>query len=219
MPTARAALPAEMREQWSRTYAETPYRDLPWFSPTPTAWVTEGVRDGWWKKGARILELGCGAGTNSLFLAKSGFKVSGVDVAEGAITAARSRAEAAGLRVDFRVGDVLRLPYPDRHFGGAVDIGCFHTFPIRLRSAYAREVARVLRPRATFALSWVGREARQKWGPPHRPSVEEVAAALEEKFLFLRTEFRARKGFRSASGLPVYCAALGRRSIPRPPVR
>lgn len=216
----KAGLPKEARKGWVQRYAETPYRELPWFSPTPYPEVVQAVKENWWIRGSRILDIGCGAGTNSLFLAKNGFKVTGVDIADGAIAAARSRAEAAGLKVDFRVGDALALPFPDEHFGGAIDIGCFHTLPPELRRKYSKEIHRVVHARRTLALSWVAREEKSDWGPPHRLSVEEVARALEEEFLFLATEYRPSPSGRRVKGsLAVYFSRLGRRSFPRPPAR
>jgi len=216
----RPELPAATRREWAARYAATPYRDLPWFSPQPYPWVAEAVKGGLWRSGTRLLDVGCGAGTNALFLARSGFRVAGIDVADGAIAAARVRAKSAGLAVDFRVGDALRLPFADAYFGGAIDIGCFHTLPARLRTAYSRELARVLRPRRAFALSWVAREFRGERGPPHRLSLHEVTDAFEEEFLFERTEYRASSTGRPTHGAPsVYCAVLGRRSFPRPPPR
>jgi SAM-dependent methyltransferase len=220
MSTHRPATPATTRESWRQTYEETPYCELPWFSPRPNPWVVAGVKAGWWRRGTQVLDLGCGAGTNSLYLARSGFRAYGVDLAEAAIAAARERAAQARIRADFRAGDVLRLPFPSGFFGGAIDIGCFHTQPVRLRRAYAREVARVLRPRSTYALSWVAREYQGTVGPPHRPSLEEVAVALEPEFLFRHVEYRPSASGPVLKGAPsVYCARLGRRSFPRPPAR
>ena len=123
MAKRRPHLSEEERAGWRSTYAKTAYQDLPWFSPKPYPWVELAVKEQWWRPGTRLLDLGCGAGTNSLFLARSGFVVSGMDIADGAIAAARERAVKAGLEVDFRVGDVLELPYPNGYFGGAVYIG------------------------------------------------------------------------------------------------
>ena len=215
-----SGVPADVRRRWNETYAQTSYRDLPWFSPRPYPWVVETATNKLWRAGTRILDLGCGAGTNAIFLAGLGYKVSGVDLAEGAIHVAHQRAESAGRAVDFRVADVLDLPFPDQHFGGAIDVGCFHTLPPNLRHAYSKEVARVLRPRRVHALSWIAREHTGEPGPRHRPSLEEVTEALEEEFLFLRTEYRPSYTGRPMKGAPpLYCALLGRRSFPRPPAR
>jgi SAM-dependent methyltransferase len=220
MPGPKARTPDNVRSEWKATYAKTPYRDLPWFSPQPYPWVSEAIRSGWWRSGARILDVGCGAGTNSLALARAGFRVSGIDLAEGAIEAARNRAERANLKIDFQVADALALPFSDGQFGGAIDIGCFHTLPVQLRRAYSKEIARVIHPHRSFVLSWVAREFRGPCGPPHRLSVEEVSQALENEFLFRHTEFRPSASGRPVKGAPaVYCAHLGRRSFPRPPPR
>jgi len=213
-------LPATIKAEWTKRYRETSYKDLPWFSATPYPWVSQAVKEKWWIRGSRILDIGCGAGTNSLYLAKAGFRVTGIDVAPGAIEAAQRRAQDAGLTVDFRVGDALDLPFAASHFGGAIDIGCFHTIPIELRPKYAKEIGRVVHARRAFALSWVAREHRAELGPPHRPSVEEVASALEDEFLFQHVEYRpSSTGRQSKGALPVYCARLGRRSFRRPPAR
>jgi SAM-dependent methyltransferase len=213
---SRAAhLPRDLSEEWRTRYEKTPYRELPWFSPRPYPWVEKAVRSGAFTPGTRILDIGCGAGTNAIFLARSGFNTSGVDLAPAAILAAQRRAERAKLSIDFREGDALNLPYPRAFFGGLTDVGCYHTIPLELRPAYARELARILRPRGRYVLAWVAREAQMEYGPPHRPSVEETASAFETDFLFRRTEFHAA----SSSSLTAYWGLLERRTKPQPPGR
>lgn len=51
---------------------------------------------------ARILDVGCGFGRHTVELAKRGFAVTGIDPAAAMIAAARQRAEAEGVSVDFR---------------------------------------------------------------------------------------------------------------------
>jgi SAM-dependent methyltransferase len=204
------------REAWEETYQKTPYRQLPWFSPRAYYWVVRAVRERWLRPGTRVLDVGCGAGTNSIFLARARFRVCGVDLAPMAVAAAKKRAARAGLVIDFRVGDVLRLPFPSGSFGGAIDVGCFHTFDPSLRPAFAQELGRVLRPEARYVLSWIAREHAGALGPPHRPGLDEVTQALEDQFKFLRCEFH--EGTRT-TGPPHFTALLERRARPRPPPR
>jgi SAM-dependent methyltransferase len=211
-PASRPGLPESLKESWRRNYATTPYRRLPWFSPQPYPWVRQAVAAGWFRRRGRVLDVGCGAGTNSLFLARAGYRTSGVDLAPAAIAAAQARALQQKLSVDFRVGDALRLPFPRKSLDGLIDVGCFHTIPPGLRRAYSKELARVTRPGARYALAWVGRESGQKFGPPHRPSLEETAAAFEEEFLFLRTQLVPRRSGPFVS----YWALLERRARRRP---
>jgi len=56
--------------------------------------------------GRRALDIACGEGRNSLFLARNGFQVTGVDIAERALERARNRAAAAGLAVEFIAADL-----------------------------------------------------------------------------------------------------------------
>jgi SAM-dependent methyltransferase len=215
MPRAAPQLSESERAAWAQRYEQTPYRELPWFSPRAYPALRKCVAERGIPPHARVLDIGCGAGTNSIFLRRSGYRVHGIDVAPGAIAAAQHRAKQAGLSINFRAGDALRLPFPAGFFGGAVDVGCFHTLPPALRSAYSVEVARVLRPHGRYLVCWVARECEAEWGPPHRLSLGEVTAALEREFLFRRAEFDPG----SAGGLAAYHALLERRAKPQPPVR
>ena len=91
-------------------------------------------------RGGRAIDLGCGTGTNAVYLARHGFSVAGIDASRRAIALARRRAKQAGVTCNFRAGDVSRL---DRLsdmdvFDLALDIGCFHSLSADGRRAYAR---------------------------------------------------------------------------------
>jgi SAM-dependent methyltransferase len=85
-------------------------------------------------------------------LATHGIAVIGVDASPVALELARQRAREANVVVDWRQGDVGRLPVRDGSVDLALDRGCFHVIPRRRRRLYARQVARVLRPGGTLLL-------------------------------------------------------------------
>ncbi|HYA54582.1 MAG TPA: class I SAM-dependent methyltransferase [Thermoplasmata archaeon] len=174
------------------------------------------VESGYLRKGTSVLDVGCGAGSNLLYLARNGFEAHGVDLSPGAVEAARRRAVDDRLTIDAREGDVLDLPFPDGTFDALVDNGCFHTIPLLRRHRYLSETERVLRAGGRFVLSWVAREHTAERGPPHRPSLGEVTAVFESRFLFERSEFRPEEPDR---GPAVYFAFLSRRTQPYPPRR
>src|ERR1700730_11711421 len=51
-----------------------------------------------------ILDLGCGQGPNTWYMAREGFSVSGIDGSQSALTQARDRLESENLKADLRVG-------------------------------------------------------------------------------------------------------------------
>lgn len=218
-PRARASgkgSSATTRARWRATYASRPYDELPWFEKGPSPQVREAVQAGFWPSGGAVLDVGCGAGSNVLWLARSGFEAHGIDLSPGAVRAANSRARKAKLAVDVQEGDVLNLPFPSGRFDGLVDNGCFHTLPIRRRADYAAEIFRILRPGGGFLLAWIAREHTSEFGPPHRPSLREVTEALESRFLFTRTMFRPTT---EETGPAAYVAWLTRRPSAQPPAR
>lgn len=221
--SGRMRLPDTERRVWEKTYAKTDYRKLPWYSAQPSPWLVHAVENGWIDPGGIVLDVGCGAGSNVLWLGKQGFHAYGVDIAPAAIAAAERRAKAAHLDVSFRVADAVGLPFPRQTFSAVVDSGCFHTLPIVLRPTYADEIARVLRPEGTFLLAWIGREETGWQGPPHRPSLSEIASVFESQFVFVSTQFHTpRAGPRrwySGGSLAGYTACLVRRRGRQPPPR
>ncbi|MCI0477855.1 MAG: methyltransferase domain-containing protein [Anaerolineales bacterium] len=84
----------------------------------------------------RALELGCGTGTNALYLAQRGFQVVGIDFASRAINAAKRKAKAAHAQIEFRCADVLAPGTFPQSFDLILDIGCFHALDAAARPRY-----------------------------------------------------------------------------------
>lgn len=62
------------------------------------------------RPGERILDLSTGTGWTSRLVARSGARVTGVDIADGLLEVARATAAAEGLAIDYRLGDAEDLP-------------------------------------------------------------------------------------------------------------
>jgi SAM-dependent methyltransferase len=121
------------------------YRDgnLPWDTGVPSEELQSVLRQHK-IQACRALEIGCGTGTNSVWLAQQGFDVTGVDVAPLAVERAKQRAEAAGVKAQFAVADVLQLPKLAGPFEFFFDRGCYHAVRRSAPTAYAPAVARQL---------------------------------------------------------------------------
>ncbi len=221
-PTGGSQSPADRQEfeAWEDWYARQDYRRMPWFSPHPSPWLVRAVRERWIPRAASVLDIGCGAGTNVIWLRKQGLRASGVDLSSTAIAIASARARRSGVRADFRVADAARLPYPSGAFSAALDTGCFHSLPMRSRASYSQEVYRVLRAGSPFLLTWIPREVRSEIGPPHRPSLAETASVFEPRFLFSIVDYQATgspRGWKVCGEPFGRCTALLRRRRGRQP--
>jgi SAM-dependent methyltransferase len=100
----------------------------------------------------RALDVGCGTGTNSIYLAHQGYSVVGVDFSTKAISLAQSKAQQLGLAIDFKVADVTKLDFLHDPFDYILDIGCLHTLDESGRVEYAAHLARLAKPGGTFML-------------------------------------------------------------------
>jgi ubiquinone/menaquinone biosynthesis C-methylase UbiE len=84
-----------------------------------------------WRPGAKLLDLGCGTGLITSRLASRCDLAVGLDVSERMIRQGRRR-----NRVEFILGDVLRLPFRPDSFDTAVCFTSFHHFPQKNLTAY-----------------------------------------------------------------------------------
>jgi SAM-dependent methyltransferase len=102
----------------------------------------------------RALDLGCGTGTTSIYMASRGWRVTGVDFVPSAIRTARQKTARAGVGVELLEGDVTRLhQLPiEPGFDLVFDQGCFHSLPHSAQPAYTREVTRMARTGAIYLL-------------------------------------------------------------------
>lgn len=95
---------------------------------------------------ARILDLGCGAGRNSVFFANLGFDVTGLDIDEKPLNIARNIARSKNLKIDYRNGDMLNIPYPDNYFDAVYADNILSLTNYSGVKRALSEINRVLRP-------------------------------------------------------------------------
>jgi SAM-dependent methyltransferase len=163
------------QRDWNASYASG---ELPWDTGVPDEHLVTLVERGGVKPG-RALEVGCGTGTNALWLAAHGFDVVGVDVSPLAIEKARGKA-AGAPRCRFDVVDFLEASPAGGPFDFVFDRGCFHVFDdAAVRDKFAVRVAALLAPGGQW-LSLIGSTegGARDTGPPRR-TARDVLDAIE----------------------------------------
>lgn len=144
---------ADAASWWDGFYTDRS-RPVPFFVAKPDENLASYVERGLVTPG-RALDLGCGPGRNSLYLASLGFRVDAVDLSPAAVGWAEERAREAGADIRFRRGDAFALT--ETELGGPYDLihdsGCFHHLPPHRRVSYLALLDRALAPGGHLALT------------------------------------------------------------------
>jgi SAM-dependent methyltransferase len=170
----------------------------PWDSGVPDEELVR-VLDAGRLTGKRVLEIGCGTGTNAVELARRGYDVVAVDLVEQAIRVARKKARQAKVEVEFRVADVL-----NDGDGGPYDIlfdrGVYHVLRLHDLKGFQKFLTWATHP-GSWWLSLAGnaKEEHNGEGPPvvheHEIRAElgglfEIVELREYRFTTNHTGFR-----------------------------
>lgn len=197
-------------QRWDQRYQTG---DTPWETGQPSSMLRQVIAD---EKLApcRAVDLGCGSGDNSVWLAQQGFTVLGVDLSPLAIEQARERATAAGLgehRLRFLSGDLLHWPASAPTFHFFFDRGCYHILRKFDATRYLDTVARWVLP-GGLGLVLAGNAREPKSPGPPVVTEEEFRAEWGRLFevVWLR-EFRFDPVPRDVQGPPLGWAGFLRR--------
>jgi SAM-dependent methyltransferase len=100
------------------------------------------------------LDVGCGTGDTSIYLAQHGWQVTGVDFTPKALDKARAKARAADAAVDFVHADVTHLSQAGIRgpFELIVDNGCLHGMSDHDRDLYVEQITAAAAPGARLAI-------------------------------------------------------------------
>jgi len=107
-------------------------------------WHIPGAADFAGARGLKVLEIGCGLGTDGAQFAEAGADYTGVDLTEAAVELARRRFELFNLPGKFQTADAENLDFADDSFDLVYSHGVLHHTPETAKAI--REIYRVLRP-------------------------------------------------------------------------
>ena len=130
------------------------------------------------------MDAGSGSGRDSFFFAENGRVVSGIDISEVGVEKAKARATEKGLDIDFRVGGLEQIDFPDNHFD-AVYSG--YTLQETDISRSIPELARVLK---SGQVAYIAMFESTKYDPPteydHELNHDEIINIVKQDFEILK---------------------------------
>jgi SAM-dependent methyltransferase len=167
------------------------WEDLPWAHSEPTLFLAEICRR---RAPGTALDIGCGGGTDSVFLASQGWDVTSLDFMPKALEYTQQRAEAAGVSVTPVEADITNWE-PPKLYDLILDHGLLHNMDPARYEAYRECILKALAPDGEFVLlHWHPRYDGQPNGKmgPTRVGREDIktffAPEFQERF-FAREEF------------------------------
>jgi SAM-dependent methyltransferase len=163
---------------------ENRYRagDTPWDTGRPSAELA-AVLDSGVIQPCRALELGCGTGTNAVYLAQRGFSVTAVDLSAAAIARAQSRAGDEHVVMEFLVDDVCNFYAPLKTFDFVFDRGCYHCARRDNLPGFLATLERVTKSGTKYLL--LAGNANEQTEAPGPPRVHEHEIRAELGALFI----------------------------------
>ena len=195
---------------WDASYTDGP---APWDVGGPQPVVERLVASGGFA--GAVLDVGCGAGDNTLQIADAGLpgvSVLGVDVAETALAMARAKADGRGLDVEFAVADAFRLELLGRTFDTLLDCGMFHTCDADERPRYAASLASATRPGGTLYVLCFSDEGPDAGPHPVSRDVLQAAFAPSRGWQIATiTADRVLTRFHGDAGAPAWLATITRK--------
>jgi SAM-dependent methyltransferase len=156
--------------EWVYKKASKP-SDLLWHSEEPSPFLVKAMKER--KQPGKALDLGCGAGVFSVYMAKAGYEVTGLDFIPKALELASALAKENRVDVTWVHADLFNWN-PATKFDIILDSGCLHT--ISDKNEFRDKIINWLAPAGDFILGHFGRRNFFDWRPvgPIRRSKEEL---------------------------------------------
>jgi 2-heptyl-1-hydroxyquinolin-4(1H)-one methyltransferase len=128
------------RHRWERQWLNPEFSPF-WKTDQPQKELVEAIGSGWFPKNQRIIDVGCGNGQVSRWLASQGFSVLGLDYSAAAIENCRRLSTEYSNALVFEVADLCAENLQLEPAFSLIDRGCFHRIVRNLRSVFARNIA------------------------------------------------------------------------------
>jgi SAM-dependent methyltransferase len=137
-------------EWWDKFYSDKE-RPVPFFKNIPDESLISYFDRGLLKQG-KALDIGCGKGRNSVYLAKRGFDVDGVDFSKTSIEMGKQIAKEQSLEVNFLCQSIFDFEGKPESYDFIYDSGCLHHIKPHRRNQYLKTILKCLKPDGYFGM-------------------------------------------------------------------
>jgi 2-polyprenyl-3-methyl-5-hydroxy-6-metoxy-1,4-benzoquinol methylase len=168
--------------EWDKIYREYPLNTLGWELGKPRPIIIKFIQEKMITKG-KILDICCGVGTNSIYLAKNGFSVYAIDISPTAIQCAQKEAKKSNVRIDFIISNFVALSFINEVFDFVFDMGCFHHVTLNDRIDFIKGINRVLKKNAYYIVTCFSYKNGPSW---NHFTKEQLIQIFSKFFLILK---------------------------------
>ena len=171
-------------KEWDLVYRDYPASVLPWELGRPRKMLVDLIESGGVQPG-NALDLCCGLGTNTIYMAQKGFEVATTDISKHALRMAKEKAKQARVEIGFVLASFVKLPFKNSAFDFVFDMGCFHHVETEDRTEFIHGVHRVLKPEAQYQLTCFSDKNGPAW---NHFTKEQIAHYFAKEFEITRLE-------------------------------
>lgn len=195
----RGATEHRMTEQNSRVFqrlyksARKP-EDLPWHAAEPPDLLVDALNRR--ESPGNALDIGCGSGTYSVYMAERGYRVTAIDFMPQAIAMLQDRLTGHDLTVEAVQADVSTWA-ANKRFDVVLDVGCLHTRSIIDFAAYKAQLLSWLAPGGDFILVHFARRGWWDRWPigPNRIYTDVLRDKFAPELELIENVSEVRRGF------------------------
>jgi 2-polyprenyl-3-methyl-5-hydroxy-6-metoxy-1,4-benzoquinol methylase len=139
-------------EGWWDKFYSNKEKPIPFFINAPDENLVSYMDNSFARRG-KVLDIGCGNGRNSIYLAKQGFEVQGIDFSRNSIEWAYQNAIDAFVEVNFINQSIFNFSPPPGSYDYIYDGGCLHHIKPHRRKQYLDKIHSLLKEEGYFGLT------------------------------------------------------------------
>lgn len=124
---------------------KTKNNNIAWKSDKPTPYVVDCFNNGLISKDNSVIDIGCGFGRNSNWLATQGASVTALNINNDEIRYAKNKAKILGVGVNYKLTDFTKFDSKGKLFDVALDMGCSHMLSIPDQYLFEKNIAKILK--------------------------------------------------------------------------